>query len=150
MKEIIKEPNSFLHQKCESVTDFQEAKQITGELLLVVKSVSKWWNRWLGFAANQIGYSKRIIVLRKNKSEYEILINPVLIEKRFPFLYLESCYSLNRKNFYLVKRYLWSKVKYQDLDGKSHKMILIGPSIAYQEVDHIDGILISEIGLRIF
>ena len=80
MREIIKEPNSLLHQKCENVVDFQEAKQIAEELLTVIKSVSKWWNRWLGFAANQIGFPKRIIALRKNRDEYEILVNPILVE----------------------------------------------------------------------
>lgn len=150
MKEIIKEPNNLLHQKCEPVTNFDEAKQIANELLVVMKSVSKWWNRWLGFAANQIGYSKRIIGLRKGKNEYDILINPVLIEKRFPFLYPEGCYSLpSVKQIYLVKRYLWSKVKYQDLDGKPREIILKGPSAVYQEIDHINGIMVSEIGFRV-
>ena len=150
MREIIKEPNSLLHQKCETVVNFEEAKQIANDLLVVIKSVSKWWNRWLGFAANQIGYHKRIIALRKSKNEYEILINPVLIEKRFPFPYLEKCYSLSSlKEAYFVKRYLWSKVKYQDLNGTWHERILRGPSAVYQEIDHIDGIMISEIGFRI-
>ena len=53
---IIKEPNILLHQKCEPVTDFVEARKIADELLVAIKSVAKWWNRWLGFAANQIGY----------------------------------------------------------------------------------------------
>ena len=150
IREIIKESNNLLHKKCELVSNFNEAKQIAGELLLIIKSVSKWWNRWLGFAANQIGYSKRIIALRKSKNEYEILINPILLEKRFPFPYLEKCYSLpSLKEIYLVKRYLWAKVKYQDLQGRSHEMILKGPSAIYQEIDHIDGILVSEIGFRI-
>lgn len=149
MREIIKEPNNLLHQKCEAVVDFTEAKQIANELLVVIKSVSKWWNRWLGFAANQIGFPKRIIALRKSRDEYEVLVNPILIETRFPFPYLETCYSLNRKNYYFVKRYLWSKVKYQDLDGKPREMILKGPSAVYQEIDHINGIMVSEIGFRI-
>lgn len=150
MREIIKEPHSLLHQECESVSNFNEAKQIADELLQVIKSVSKWWNRWLGFAANQIGYSKRIITLRKSKNEYEILVNPILAETRFPFPYLETCYSLNQSRFYFVKRYLWAKVKYQNLEGNSYEIILKGPSAIYQEIDHINGILISEIGLRIF
>ncbi len=149
MKEIVKEPNNLLHQKCEPVSNFDEAKQIADELLLVIKSVSKWWNRWLGFAANQIGYSKRIIALRKSKNEYEILINPILVETRFPFPHLETCYSLNLREKYLVKRYLWAKVKYQNLEGSPREMILKGPSAIYQEIDHINGILISEIGFRI-
>ena len=147
--EIIKEPDSLLHQKCQPVSDFKEANEISDELLLVIRSVTKWWNRWLGFAANQIGYSRRIIVLRKSKNEYEILINPVLIKKRFPFPYLETCFSLKKKHYYLVKRYLWAKIKYQDLNGAWHKKVLRGPSALYQEIDHINGIMVSEIGLRI-
>jgi len=147
---IIKEPNSLLHQKCESVSDFEEAKQIAGELLIVVKSVSRWWNRWLGFAANQIGYSKRIIALRTGRGEYEILVNPMVTEKRFPFPHLESCYSLNLKEIYLVKRYLWAKVKYQNLKGEPQDLIVKGFSAIYQEIDHIDGVLISEVGYRIW
>lgn len=147
---IIKEPNNLLHQKCEPVSNFGEAKKIADDLLAVIKSVSKWWNRWLGFAANQIGHSKRIIGLRKGKNEYEILINPVLLEKRFPFPYLEKCYSLpSLKEVYLVKRFLWTRVKYQDLNGTWHETILRGPSAIYQEIDHIDGIMVSEIGWRV-
>ena len=150
MRTIIKEPNDFLHKKCEPVTNFGEAKQIAEELLVVMKSVSKWWNRWLGFAANQIGYNKRIIGLRNGKDRYDILINPVLVEKKFPIPYPEKCYSLpSLKQIYLVKRYLWVKIKYQDLNGTWHERILRGPSAIYQEVDHIDGIMVSEIGFRI-
>lgn len=150
MRTIIKEPNSLLRQKCETVVNFNEAKQIAEELLVVMKSVSKWWNKWLGFAANQIGYNKRIIGLRNGKDRYEILINPVLVEKRFPFPCPEKCYSLpSLKQIYLVKRYLWTKVKYQDLNGTWHERILRGPSAIYQEVDHIDGIMVSEIGRRV-
>ena len=145
---IIKEPNNLLHQKCESVTDFTEAKKVADEVLVTIRSVAKWWNRWLGFAANQIGYSKRIIALRKGKDEYCILINPMFMEKRIPFPYLEGCYSV--RGIYIVKRYLWTKVQYQDLGGNSHEMILRGPSALYQEIDHIDGVLISEVGLRIW
>ncbi|OGI66223.1 hypothetical protein A3A95_02210 [Candidatus Nomurabacteria bacterium RIFCSPLOWO2_01_FULL_39_18] len=150
VKEIIKEPKKILCQKCEPVTDFEEAKQIADELLIVIKSVSKWWNKWLGFAANQIGFSKRIIVLRKSKNEYNVLINPVLVEKRFPFPCVETCYSFNSKKYYMVKRYLLAKVKYQNLKGESQETILKGPSAIYQEIDHINGILVSEIGLRIW
>ncbi|MDO8530064.1 MAG: peptide deformylase [bacterium] len=147
---IVKEPNDLLHQKCEPVSNFEEAKQIANELLITIKSVSKWWNGWLGFAANQIGHSKRIIVLRKGKENYKILINPIVLEKRFSFPFLEKCYSLSLKKIYLVKRYLWVKVKYQDLASNTHEMTVIGPSAIYQEIDHIDGILISEVGFRVW
>jgi len=143
----IKEPNVLLHTQCKQVTDFDEAKQIADKLLLKVKSVAKFWNLWLGFAANQIGYPKRIIVLRKGKNKYEVLINPSFVEERFPFLQLGKCYSIN--GVYLVKSHLWSKVRYQDLNGDWSEKIIRGPSAIYHEIDHINGILISENGFRI-
>jgi len=112
---ILREPHKLLHGSCNRVTEFDEARKVANELLTTIKHHSKWWNRWLGFAANQIGYSLRIIVLRNGKDTYKILINPEIIEKKFPFIYPEQCYSL--KGVYFVKRYLWSKVKYQDVKG---------------------------------
>ena len=43
---ILKEPDNLLHQKCQSVTDFEEAKKISDELLIVIKTATKWWNRF--------------------------------------------------------------------------------------------------------
>ena len=150
MEIIVKEPNVVLHTPCELVTDFNEAKQISDELLAIIKSLTKWWNRFLGFAANGIGYSKRIIVLRRGNNKYEFFVNPIFLEKRFPFPYIENCYCLNLREFYLVKRYLWAKVRYQDLQGVRREKIFRGLSGIYQEIDHLDGILISGIGIRIW
>lgn len=144
---ILREPSYILRQKCEPVSDFEEAKEIAEKLLITIKSVSKFWNRWLGFAANQIGYSKRMIVLRKSKNDYGIMVNPILIEKKFPFPYLEKCYSIS--GVFLVKRYLWVKVKYQDLRSNWHEKTIKGISAVYQEIDHIDGVVVSDIGIRI-
>ena len=144
---ILKEPHNLLHQKCQLVTDFEEAKKISEELFTVIKAATKWWNRFLGFAANQIGYNKRIIILRAGNN-YNVLINPYFIEKKFPFPYLENCFSL--RGYYFVKRYLYAKVKYQGLDKVWHEMTLRGFSGIYQEIDHIDGILISEVGFSLF
>ena len=149
MRKIIQEPNSLLHIQCKQVTDFDEARKIADDLLAVIKYVSKWWNRWLGFAANQIGYSKRVIILRKGKNEYDTLINPTFIARRFQFPHIETCYSLNREKYYLVKRYLWAKIKYQNTKSEWCEKILKGPSAIYQEMDHLDGIMVSEIGIRI-
>ena len=75
------------------------------------------------------------------------MVNPVIVEKRLPFPYIERCYSL--RGLYIVKRYLWARVKYQNLEGNWRVRILIGPSAIYQEVDHINGVLVSEQGFRI-
>ncbi len=148
MLTIIQEPNQLLHKRCEPVSDFNQAEQIVEELLAVIKSKAKFWNRRLGFAANQIGYTKRILVIRKGKN-YTVMINPIILEKKIPFPYLENCYSLKQKSLYLVKRYLYAKVSYQDPKGEWHETALKGPSAIYQEMDHINGIMVSEVGWRI-
>jgi len=86
-------------------------------------------------------------VLRKSKNEYETMINPVILQRKFPFLYLERCYSI--KGLYIVKRYLWVMVRYQNLDGVWQTRILRGLSGIYHEIDHINGITVSKIGFRI-
>lgn len=147
---IIKEPSPVLHQKCKLVSNFDEARKISRELLEAIRSVSKSWNRWLGFASNQIGYSLRMIILRTGRDKYEFLVNHEIIEKKFPFPYLEQCYSnKSLKEYYLVKRYLWVRVKYQNLEGQWKEIVLRGPSAIYHELDHLNGVMVNEIGVRV-
>lgn len=77
------------------------------------------------------------------------MINPIVVERHFPFPYVETCYSLGLKRYHLIKRYLWAKVKYQDVEGAWHEKILRDPSAIYQEIDHLNGIMVSERGLQI-
>ena len=145
--QIIKEPNEILHQKSDRVIDFREAEEIAKILLAAIRKLSKFWNRWLGLAANQMGYLRRIIVLRMGSNDYLIMVNPEVLEVRCPFPYCERCRSV--RGLYIVKRYLWARVRYQDLDGKWNEIVLKGPSAIYQEIDHLNGLLVSEIGFRI-
>ena len=39
--------------------------------------------------------------------------------------------------------------KISKLEAKPREIILKGPSAVYQEIDHANGIMISEIGLRV-
>jgi peptide deformylase len=146
-KEITREPNDILHQRCLEVSDSEEARKIANELLLAIKRLARFWNRWLGLAANQINYSRRLVILRAGRDKYQVLVNPQFLEKRMPFFYLETCYSVS--GFYLVKRYFWSRLKYQDLSLNWHEVVFKGPSAIYQEIDHIDGKLVSEVGYRL-
>ena len=145
---ILTEPNTLLHQRSVPVTKFIEAKHIAEKLTLILKAKSKFWNRWVGFAANQIGYPVRMVALRNIANKYPVLINPQIIEKKFPFPYVEGCFSV--KGFYLVKRYLWARVKFQTLTAEWHEIVLKGPSAIYQEIDHLNGILVSEVGKLLY
>ena len=149
MLEIIKEPNKILHIKCVPVTDFGEAKKIADDLLQVIKSIPVRY----GFCRKSNRILNENHWIKEGENKYEILVNPVIVEKRFQFLQPESCFSLNRKHllqhFYIVKRYLWVKVQYQSLEEQLQEIILRGPNAIYQEIDHLNGIMVSEIGFRV-
>ncbi len=144
---VLHEPNDLLHQRSDTVKDFTEIKRITGDLFITIKRWARWWNPWLGIAAPQIGFLRRVIILRSGWSKYTAMINPCIIKVRVPVPYIETCYSVN--GIYVVKRYVWARVRYQDISSAWHETIVIGPSALYQEIDHLNGVLISQIGTRI-
>lgn len=145
---VIREPNDLLHQKSDLVEDFTEVKRIADDLLIIIKRWARWWNPWLGVAAPQIGFMRRVIVLRRRWNQYTVMVNPAIIEVKIPIPSIETCYSVN--GVYLVKRPLWARVRYQDISGVRHETVIVGPSALYQEIDHLNGVLISQIGMRIF
>lgn len=144
---VIHEPNGLLHQKSDPVEDFTEVKRIADDLLVTIKrwARSRWWCWWLGIAAPQIGFMRRVIVLRRGWNRYAVMVNPAIIERKIPVPYIERCYSVDGR--YVVKRHLWAKVRYQDVSGVWHEMVIMGPSAMYQEIDHLNGVLISQIGV---
>jgi peptide deformylase len=144
---ILQDPDARLHTRSQGIKDFKEAKKIASELLSVVKVVSRFWKLWLGFAAPQIGYNKRIIVLRDGIKKYKVMVNPEILEARWPFFYLGRCYSLQGR--YILKGHLWTKLKYQDLEGSSRTQTIFGPSALEHEIDHLNGVLAYERGKRI-
>lgn len=151
MKTILRDPNPLLRKKSTKITDFHEARQIAEKLIETTKGVDKPWNFFLGMAAPQIGYNKRVIILRKSYKRYQVIINPEITEKKWKsFLPLPTrCFSL--PGVYLVKDHLWLKIKYRDPKGKIYTEILKGgrARVFQQEINHIDGILLSDIGIRI-
>jgi peptide deformylase len=119
----------------------------------------------VGLAAPQIGILRRIIVietpsqqeeledgtLREIKpSELFVMINPEITERSEERLtHLEGCLSL--PGWYgEVPRAATVTIRYQDLQGKSHKLKNVEAltysvgHIAQHEVDHVDGVLFTE------
>ena len=144
---MIHEPNDLLHQKSDPVEDFMEMKRIADDLLVTIKRWALWRNPWLGIAGPQLGFMRRVIVLRHGWSRYMVMVNPALLQAKIPFPFIETCYSVD--GIYLVKRHLWVKIRYQDMSGILRETVITGPSAIYQEIDHLNGILVSQIGLRI-
>jgi peptide deformylase len=97
----------------------------------------------LGLAAPQVDYGLRLIVVRSSWGNYIILRNPRIMHAyRHNHIAVEGCLSLPGK-LYAVPRAMTVQVKYeggeQDFTGTAARVI-------QHELDHLDGILISDRG----
>lgn len=143
--EIIQYPDKRLRQVCRKITKFdKELEKIAQDLMTVLRKVDLPFMPWYGMAANQIGYDQRVIALKKSYHNYVIMVNPEIAESKWHICSISSCFSL--KGMYLLKRYFWHRVKYQDLKGNYHEEIVKGgrASVLQQEVEHIDGKLVCD------
>lgn len=141
-KEILQLPDSILRARSEEVTLFDsEVQKISNELHVVLKKVDRRGNIFgLGMAAPQLGYSKRIIAVKESYGNYKTMVNPEIIGKKWRLPWVEGCFSLEGRH--MTNRYYKIKVKYQDIDGNAHEEE--APMIVQQEIDHLNGILITD------
>jgi len=132
----------------------EDAEKIITELKNTLKKLD---NRFFGgiglaLAAPQLGYNQRIVALRTEYGQYQEMINPQIIAKKWPFVLPEMCFST--EGIHLVKRHLWIQVSYQDSDGKEREDVLRWgkASVLQQEIDHLNGVLItdSKIDMMVF
>lgn len=146
---IIQDPDIRLHQECTEITDFNEAKKIANKLIEVTQKVDGKYKLWLGMAAPQVGYNKRVVILKKSFKKYEVMVNPEILKQKFVVPVITRCFSVD--GIYIVKSPYWIRVRYQDLQGKHHTQVIKGGRAVtlQQEIEHIDGVLISDSGFRI-
>ena len=103
-------------------------------------------------AAVQIGIPKRVVYLKNTKldvplddinyNESKVLINPVVISKKWKTKFWEACLSC-WDNMGLVVRPYEIVVKYCDINGFEHEEQFEGfeTTVLSHELDHLDGIL---------
>ncbi len=108
--------------------------------------------RAVSLAAPQLGLSIRVIAFYPNhryleKDGIEVLINPEITSERDFIVLSEYCLSIPKKEF-TVRRAKSVKVKGLTLEGrpKSYKAAGLLAQALQHEINHLDGILISEIG----
>ena len=97
-----------------------------------------------GLAANQIGMDIRAFAMIRDIEHNEVIVcfNPCIIKKYNKCVeFEEGCLSFPDQYINVVRPDVID-VKYEDQDGKEHKMTLQGfPSRVFQhEHDHLDGI----------
>lgn len=123
---------------------FKEMKSI-----LKPKNQSDFHNG-LGLALPQIGVNKAGFIFRKG-DHYQIVINPKILNyNKGKRDYSEGCLSIPDQSW-IVSRYREIKVVYRDENYNIKTEILKGldAEVFQHEYDHLSGILISDIGVKI-
>jgi peptide deformylase len=142
VKDIVKDTD-FLSKKC-NIASWKKDQDIITDL---IDTAEQYRDTCLGLASNQIGYNKRIVVI-KNGSSWRVMINPVIRRhSRNMHESHEGCLSL--EGIRDVMRYDWVEVTYQDQKGKMHTDCFVNEytntrysDVSQHEIGHLDGQLI--------
>ena len=153
MRELLKVPNPILRQKCRPVGNFnKEVKELIEELANYMYAHRTDEAAPIGLTAPQLGESLQVIVFYPNPAFREMegieeFINPGLVYAREPVTVTESCLSLPGKT-YTLQRAKLVKVRGYSFDGRrrSYKARALFAQMFQHELNHLDGILIDEIG----
>lgn len=143
---IVTEPDIRLSEPCREVTDFSEdaQKKMAKMAHIMVKTLAaQKTGARLGLAANQCGYDIRVAIILGR-----FCINPKFNATRAPKNTMEEgCYSVPGRTF-MVSRPPYGFIHYQNIDGEwiEEKLNGVAAVVAQHEIDHLNGILCSEIG----
>lgn len=140
IKEIVKVPNAILKQKAEPVIWQHEYKDFIRDLFDTL-----WANKAIGIAAPQIGLNRALCIVGTLCPI--VLINPKIIADSGDYgdIQVEGCLSIP-DTFVPIKRFKWIKVAAMDECMMPISISFNGPMarVAQHEIDHLNGILISD------
>ena len=148
VKEIITDELE-LSERAEEVDTITE-NSLLREIVKVLKRTLAKHEELNALSAPAIGYNKRIFCIRFDKDDIKTFINPVIGAQKGLQLSREKCSSIPDKEFIRVRNNDIS-VMYQRPTGQIETRQLLGrAAIVFQhEMDHLDGVLLSDIGLEI-
>lgn len=137
--DIVKDPD-LLSTKSDKIIKGDDLQQLIQDL---TDTANHHIDNCLGLSGIQIGYSKRICVIKSGEKTWLPLINPVIV-KRSPATYLseEGCLSFEGKTN-TVKRHNQITIMHE-VNGKIRKLSFSGihSVIVQHEIDHMNGRLI--------
>jgi peptide deformylase len=98
-------------------------------------------NYGIGIAANQVGFDRRVIIVKPRDSDPIGMFNPEVIDSDGKFTDTEGCLSFPGL-FINVERFENITVKYLDKNNKTCTITLTGmdAKCVQHEIDHLDGI----------
>jgi peptide deformylase len=143
IREIIKIPDKRLRLKSERVEKIDSGiKKLVEDMFETMYDAPG-----IGLAAIQLGIAKRVVTMDLSKKEDEakplVFINPEITwSSEEKSAYEEGCLSIP-EYYEEVERPAEVKVKYLDLDGKSHEITVKGliATCLQHEIDHTNGVL---------
>ena len=147
VKEIITDVDTLGEWSVEINT--QKEGKLLQEIVLSLKQTMRA-NNLVSLAAPQIGYNRRVFCLRFGERDYRTFVNPV-IENNTAFQFSrETCSSIPGRTF-IIPRFGNLKVFFTTPMGKIESSKLVGMSaFKFQHcLDHLNGMLLSDIGLEI-
>ncbi len=136
------ESDPLLYQKLEDF-DFSsgvDANEIESSMIAIM-SIFKG----IGIAANQVGFDKRVIVIKPKGQQPFAMFNPVVVESSKSRTDEEGCLSF--PNLYIpIERPNEVTVKYLDKEQKECTITLSGydAKCVLHEIDHLDGITFTK------
>lgn len=126
-------------------TEAKELRTIVSELKATMRK-----SGLKSLSAPAIGYNRRIFCINFSDLEIKTFVNPIICNAKGLQLSREVCSSIPNKKF-IRPRNNDIFVYYQSPDGKPNSRELVGlAAIVFQhETDHLDGLLISDVGLEV-
>ena len=137
-----------LGEWCVEIDTRKEGKLLQ-EIILSLKATMRA-NDLVSLSAPQIGYNRRVLCMKFGKSDYRTFINP-LVENNTGFQFArETCSSIPGKTF-VIPRFNNVKLYFTTPLCKVESTKLSGMSAwKFQHcLDHLNGMLSSDIGLEI-
>lgn len=128
--------------------DIIKESELKSEIVLALKKTIEK-NNLVSLSAPAIGYKKRIFCI-KFQEEIKTFINPVITTYKGLQLSRERCTSIPNKEF-IIPRNNDILVTYQRANGsiESRQIVGLAALIFQHELNHLDGMLLSDIGLEL-
>lgn len=145
---ILQHPHWALRAVCEPITEFgQPVRAIADAVYASLRAADA---AGIGLAANQVGITKRLVVLDPSAKGLEriVLVNPVIVRREGSQKVNDGCLSVNGgRTFRVTTRAARIRVEYQDEGGNHRKMKAQShfAAIIQHELDHLDGVLFIDL-----